>query len=183
MRNRHSHTAHACTHTRTYKQATLLEETFLSAGPDEYPQRWRLDKSNEHLNDDKGGMGSAGTGTGDGNELLMGGWLDEAMWLVHELRALNRELCAPGESRNRRNTGAVDCDCGSVANEEATPALLEFTPEDPKGYVVYQYTPEPAVQLTHRRGNSLSPCGLCLCFVEAVALQFVKFGSGRECAR
>jgi hypothetical protein len=159
----------------------------LSAGPDEYPQRWRLDKSNEHLNGDKDGMGSAGSGAEDGNDLLRGGWLDEAMWLVNELRALNRELCAPEESLNRslRSTGAVDCDWGSVADEEATPALLQFTPEDPKGHVVYHYQgrawkPEPAVELTHRRGKS--PCGRCLCFVKAVALQFVKLGSGRESA-
>jgi len=37
-------------------------------------------------------MGSAGTGAEDGSELLRGGGLDEAMRLVHELRALNREL-------------------------------------------------------------------------------------------
>ena len=37
-------------------------------------------------------MGSAGTGAEDGSELLRDGGLDEAMRLVNELRALNREL-------------------------------------------------------------------------------------------
>ena len=41
---------------------------------------------------DEGGMGSAGTGAEDGSELLRDGGLDEAMRLVNELRALNREL-------------------------------------------------------------------------------------------
>jgi hypothetical protein len=126
-------------------------------------------------------MGSAETCAEDGSELLRGGGLDETMWLVHELRALNRELCAPGESRNRSHTGAVDSDWGSVADEEATPtpALLEFTPEDPKGHVVHQH--QPAVQLTHRRGNSLSLCGLCVSFVEAEALHLYNFVREREC--